>query len=623
MKKIYIAAGLFLAIASGYGQNRSSEKADKLYDSYQYVAAIEEYLKLAEGNKGDSHVYRQLADSYYNVFNMGEAARWYAKAAESSQDAETYYRYAQALKSQGKYQEANRQMDRFAALLPNDQRAKDHKANPDYIPSLSNRDRLFDISETSISSKDQGDFGAVLSNDNILYFVSTRNSSNRTDKWVRQPYLDIFQSVRNADGTLSEPKAVNELNTAFHDGPVTVSADGNTMFFARDGLNDGNFDRDRKNNVKIGQQGLYRATRVDGRWTDIQALPFNSKSYSVTHPSLSPDGKTLYFTSNMPGGHGDSDIWKVSVDGSNYGKPQNLGPNVNTAGKEGFPSIGENGILYFASSGKQGFGGLDVFRADLNRDGEAVNVGKPVNSEKDDFSFSFNTSKNEGYFSSNRNGTDDIIRAVPVCRVEATAMVKDGKTGRALPGAGVSILDARKNVIATKQSDSKGEVSFDVDCDTEYVLQASKKDYEAGSGRVGKTKGGRTSVDISLEPVEVVITDTEVILKSIYFEFDRSNITQQGAAELDKLVNVMEKYPDMVIYVKSHTDGKGSAAYNLRLSEQRAQSTVQYLVSKGIGKERVSGKGFGNTEPKVDCRANCTEEEDAQNRRSEFKIIKR
>lgn len=623
MKKIYIAAGLLLAIASGYGQNRSSEKADRLYDSYQYVAAIDEYLKLAEGNKGDSHVYRQLADSYYNVFNMGEAARWYAKAAESSQDAETYYRYAQALKSQGKYQEANRQMDRFAALLPNDQRAKDHKANPDYIPSLSNRDRLFDISETSISSKDQGDFGAVLSNDNILYFVSTRNNSNRTDKWVRQPYLDIFQSVRNADGTLSEPKAVSELNTAFHDGPVTVSADGNTMFFARDGLNDGNFDRDRKNNVKIGQQGLYRATRVDGKWTNIQALPFNSKSYSVTHPSLSPDGKTLYFTSNMPGGHGDSDIWKVSVDGSNYGKPQNLGPNVNTAGKEGFPSIGENGILYFASSGKQGFGGLDVFRADLNRDGEAVNVGKPVNSEKDDFSFSFNTAKNEGYFSSNRNGTDDIIRAVPVCRVEAIAMVKDGRTGRALPGAGVSILDARKNVIATKQSDSKGEVSFDVDCDTEYVLQATKKDYEAGSGRVGKTKGGRTSVDISLEPVEVVITDTEVILKSIYFEFDRSNITQQGAAELDKLVNVMEKYPDMVIYVKSHTDGKGSAAYNLRLSEQRAQSTVQYLVSKGISKDRVSGKGFGSTEPKVDCRANCTEEEDAQNRRSEFKIIKR
>lgn len=623
MKKIYIAAGLLLAIASGYGQNKSSEKADNLYNSYQYVAAIEEYLKLAEGKKGDSHVYRQLADSYYNVFNMPEAARWYARAAEGSQDAETYYRYAQALRSQGKYQEANRQMDKFANLLPNDQRARDHKANPDYIPSLSGKGKLFDISETTINSKDQSDFGAVLSNDNILYFVSTRNNSNKTDKWVKQPYLDIFQAVRNADGTLSEPKAVSELNTAFHDGPVTISADGNTLFFARDGLNDGNFDKDRKNNVKIGQQGLYRATRVDGKWANIQALPFNSKSYSVTHPSLSPDGKTLYFTSNMPGGHGDSDIWKVSVDGSNYGKPQNLGPNVNTAGKEGFPSIGDNGILYFASSGKQGFGGLDVFRADLNRDGEAVNVGKPVNSEKDDFSFSFNTAKNEGYFSSNRNGTDNIIKAVPVCRVEAMAMVKDGKTGRSLSDASVSILDAKKNVIATRQSGANGEVSFEVDCDTEYVFQATKKDYEAGSGRVTKTKGGRTSVDIALEPVEVVITDTEVLLKNIYFEFNRSNITQQGAAELDKLVNVMNKYPNMVIYVKSHTDGKGSAAYNLKLSEQRAQSTVQYLVSKGISKDRLSGKGFGITEPKIDCKSNCTEEEDAQNRRSEFKIIKK
>ncbi|WP_447636270.1 OmpA family protein [Flavobacterium microcysteis] len=623
MKKIYIAAGLLLAIASGYGQNKDSEKADRLYGSYQYVAAIEEYLKLAEGKKGDSHVYKQLADSYYNVFNMPEAARWYAKAGESNQDAETYYRYAQALRSQGKYQEANKQMDKFASLVPNDQRAKDHKANPNYIPSLSGKDKLFDISETTINSKDQSDFGAVLSNDNILYFVSTRNNSNKTDKWVKQPYLDIFQSIRNTDGTLSEPKAVNELNTAFHDGPVTISADGNTIFFARDGLNDGNFDKDRKNNVKIGQQGLYRATRVDGRWTNIQALPFNSKSYSVTHPSLSPDGKTLYFTSNMPGGHGDSDIWKVSVDGTSYGKPQNLGSNVNTAGKEGFPSITDNGILYFASSGKQGFGGLDVFKADLNKDGEAINVGKPVNSEKDDFSFSFNTAKNEGYFSSNRNGKDNIIKAVPVCRVEAIAMVKDSKTGRALSDASVSILDAKKNVIATKQSGANGEVSFDVECDTEYVFQATKKDYEAGSGRVTKTKGGKTSVDIALEPVEVVITDTEVLLKNIYFEFNKSNITQQGATELDKLVNVMNKYPDMVIYVKSHTDGKGSAAYNLKLSEQRAQSTVQYLVSKGINKERLSGKGFGITEPKIDCKSNCTEDEDAQNRRSEFKIIKR
>ncbi|WDO14612.1 OmpA family protein [Flavobacterium sp. WW92] len=623
MKKIYIAAGLFLTLMSSYGQNKSSEKADNLYDSYQYVAAIEEYLKLAESKKADSHVYKQLADSYYNVFNMEEASKWYAKAVATNQDAETYYRFAQALKSQGKYQEANKQMDKFASLLPNDQRAKDHKANPNYIPSLASKDKLFDISETTINSKDQSDFGAVLSSDNILYFVSTRNNSNKTDKWVKQPYLDIFQSIRNVDGTLSEPKTVNELNTSFHDGPVTVSADGNTIFFARDGLNDGNFDKDRKNNVKIGQQGIYKATKVDGKWTNIQALPFNSKNYSVTHPSLSQDGKTLYFTSNMPGGHGDSDIWKVTVDGNNYGKPQNLGSNVNTAGKEGFPFISDNTVLYFASSGKQGFGGLDVFKADIAKNEEAVNVGKPVNSEKDDFSFSFNTNKNEGYFSSNRNGVDNIIKAVPVCRVEAIAVVKDRKTGQLLPDASVAILDNKRNIIATKQSNSKGEASFDVECDTDYVFQVSKKDYEPGTYTIAKAKGGKATVEATLEPVEVIITDKEVLLKNIYFEFNKSNITQQGANELDKLVTVMNKYPSMVIFVKSHTDNKGSVAYNLKLSDQRAQATVQYLVSKGIAKERLSGKGFGSSEPKIDCKADCSDEQNAQNRRSEFMIIKK
>lgn len=623
MKKIYITASLFLTLVSSYGQNKSSEKADNLYDSYQYVAAIEEYLKLAESKKVDSHVYKQLADSYYNVFNMEEASKWYAKAVTTNQDAETYYRFAQALKSQGKYQEANKQMDKFASLLPNDQRAKDHKANPNYIPSLANKDKWFDISETTINSKDQSDFGAVLSNDNVLYFVSTRNNSNKTDKWIKQPYLDIFQSIRNADGTLSEPKTVSELNTSFHDGPVSVSADGNTIFFARDGLSDGNFNKDKKNNVKIGQQGIYKATKVDGKWTNIQALPFNSKNYSVTHPSLSQDGKTLYFTSNMPGGHGDSDIWKVSVDGNTYGKPQNLGSNVNTAGKEGFPFISENTILYFASSGKQGFGGLDVFKADISKNEEAVNIGKPVNSEKDDFSFSFNTNKNEGYFSSNRNGKDNIIKAIPICRVEAIAIVKDSKTGRLLSDANVAILDSKRNIIVTKQSNGEGKISFDVECDTEYVFQVSKKDYEPGSYTVAKTKGGKVTVEAILEPVEVIITEKEVLLNNIYFEFDKSNITEQGARELDKLVTVMNKYPSMVIFVKSHTDSKGSAAYNMKLSEQRAQATVQYLVSKGIAKDRLSGKGFGSSEPKIDCKADCSDEQNAQNRRSEFMIIKK
>ncbi len=621
MKKQYITLGLVLLLTASYGQDKFTEKADKLFENYQYVEAIAEYQKLAEGKNANTYVYTQLADSYYNVFNMAEAAKWYAKATQNKTNAETYYRYAQTLKAMGNYQEANKQMDTFASLMPNDARAKEHKANPNYIPSLTNRSKMFDVATTTINSKDQSDFGAVLTNDNTLYFVSTRNTSKRTDKWANQPYLDIFQTTRNSDGTFSEPKPVSELNTAFHDGPVTISSDGNTMYFARDGHSAGQYERN-KNNVKVGQQGIYKATKIDGKWSQIEALPFNSTTYSVTNPSLSKDGKTLYFASNMPGGMGESDIWKVSVGANGYGKPENLGPAVNTPGKENFPFIADEDILYYASSGKQGFGGLDIFKVDLKSSEPAQNLGKPVNTEKDDFSFSFNKSQNIGFFASNRNGMDAIYTAIPICSAEAIAIVTNKKTGALLSNASVAILDAKGNTIATKQTGSKGKVRYETDCETAYTFQVTAPDFETASFPVQKVKSGEVLVETPLLPVEVIITDKEVLLNPVFFDFDKSNITEQGANELNKLVTVMKNHPTMVIFVKSHTDSKGSAAYNLRLSEQRAQSTVQYLISKGVEKERISGKGFGNTEPKNNC-TNCTEEQHAQNRRSEFIIIKK
>ena len=623
MKNIFFLLALSSLTYTSFSQNKQTEKADKFFETYQYVAAVEEYLKLVESKKADHYVFKQLADSYYNVYNTKEAAKWYAKAVVKSQDGETFYRYAQTLKSQGKYQEANAQMDKFALLLPNDQRAKDHKLNPNYIPSLADKTKLFDIAETNINSKDQSDFGAVLTNDNTLYFASTRNTSNKTDKWNNQPYLDIFSSTLMPNGTLSEPQKVTELNTPYHDGPVTVSLDGNTMFFARDGHSEGVFEKDKKNKIQIGEQGLYKAIKVDGKWSSITALPFNSKNYSVSHPSLSKDGQTLYFASNMPGGLGDTDIWKVTINGSTYGKPENLGASVNTAGKEGFPFITENNVLYFASSGRQGFGGLDVFKLDLNNPTETINIGKPVNSENDDFSFSFNTTKNIGFLSSNRSGIDNIYAATPVCSAQVIAVVKDKNTGNVIKNATISILDEKKNVITVNQTDANGEVIYDINCLTSYSLQVTSNDYDPASAQVEKVKNGKTTVEITLEPVEVIVTETEVILKNIYFEFNKSNITAQGATELDKLVKVMKDYPSMEILIKSHTDSTGTATYNLNLSHQRAQSTVQYLISKGIAKDRLSGKGQGFTEPKIDCKENCNDEQDAQNRRSEFLIVKK
>jgi outer membrane protein OmpA-like peptidoglycan-associated protein len=621
MKKIYTTFILIVSLAVSYGQNSATSKADKLFESYQYVAAIEEYLKLAESKNANEYVYTQLAESYYNVFDSKNASKWYAKAVKGKAEAEIYFRYAQTLKVLGNYQEANKQMDVFAKMVPKDERAKEHLANPNYIPSLSTDAKLFDVADTNIKNKGQSDFGAVLTNDNTLYFASTRNSSNRTDSYSDQPYLDIYKSTRAANGNFSEPIPVKELNTPFHDGPVTISSDGTTMFFARDGHSEGQYGKSKNGNIKVGEQGIYKATKVDGKWSNVESLPFNSTSHSSTNPSLSTDGKTLYFASNMPGGLGESDIWKVSVTSNGYGKPENLGANVNTAARENFPFITDDNILYFASTGHQGIGGYDVYKINLNGTEQAQNLGKPVNTEKDDFSFSFNKSVNIGYFSSNRKGTDAIYTATPVCKAEALIVVTNSKTNAVLANASVAILDAKGNVIETKQTNAEGKVNYGIECNVGYGLKVSAPNFENAVSAVKPATAGETIVEVALMPTSVIITDTEVILNPVYFEYDKSNITAQGAVELDKLIKVMNDYPNMIIFVKSHTDSKGSDTYNLNLSEKRAQSTVQYLISKGIATARISGKGYGSTVQKVKC-TKCTAEQDAQNRRSEFMIVK-
>ncbi len=622
MKKTYITLSFVFAGLVASAQNKDTQAADKLYNRYEYIDAAEEYLKLVSANKADNYVYRQLADSYYNVFNTAEAAKWYAKATEEKQDAEVYYRYAQMLKAEGKYDQANKQMEKFAAMAPNDQRAIAFKREPNYIPRLKNQMKLFDSKTMDINS-DKSDFAAVLTNDNTLYFASARNTAKKTYGYNDEPYLDLYYATRNADGTYSKPMEVNGVNTKFHDGPATLSADGNTMYFSSETFKDGQFDKDKSKKLKYGKVGLFKATKEGDKWTNIKALPFNNKDYNVGNPSLSKDGKTLYFSSDMPGGIGGSDIWKVAVNGDNdYGTPENLGNKINTEGRENFPFITDENKLYFSSEGRQGFGGLDVFVVDLNAGMEVKNVGMPVNSEKDDFAFSFNTVNKVGFFSSNRGGQDDIYAAIPVCGLQINATAKNAKTGELLSGASVAILDEKNNLIETKYTTADGFVGYAVDCDKPYTLQVSKEGFVSKTIPVSKKDGGDLPIIAELDPIDVIVTETEVILNDIFFEYNKSNITKEGAFELDKLVQVMKNSPEMVIMVKSHTDSRGTDKFNMNLSERRAKATVQYVISKGIAKDRISGKGYGESEPKVTC-DKCSEEEHAKNRRSEFMIVKK
>jgi len=622
MKNIYITLSFVIASGVLSAQNKDTKTADKLYKKFEYVDAAAAYQKLVDNGQADAYVYKQMADSYYNVFNAKEAAKAYKAAISAEkQDAETYYRYAQMLKASGNPEEANKQMQEFASMKPNDERAKAFKSNPNYLPKLKEQAKLYDIAVSDISS-DKSDFGAVLTNDNEVYFTSARNEARKTYGWSEEPYLDLYKATYNANGTISEATLVEGINTKWHDGPATISADGNTMYFASESYNDNLYEKDKANKLKYSQVNLYKATKVDGKWSNIKSLPFNSKEYSTSNPSLSKDGKTLYFSSNMPGSKGGIDIWKVSVNGDEYGTPENAGDKVNTEGNESFPFITDENVLFFSSDARQGFGGLDVFQLDLNKNDGAKNVGQPVNSEKDDFAFTYNATKQVGFFSSNRTGVDNIYKANPVCGVLVVSNVKNAKNGNTLSDAKVILLDKANKVVATKMTDARGNASFDVSCDEPYSLQVSKDGFDPNSLAIDKTRGGEVAANITLEPVKPIITETEVILQPIYFEFNKSNITAAGAEELDKLVEVMNEHPEMVIFAKSHTDSRGSDKYNLNLSDRRAKATVQYIISKGISKDRITGQGFGETEPKVAC-DECTEEEFAQNRRSEFLIVKK
>jgi outer membrane protein OmpA-like peptidoglycan-associated protein len=311
----------------------------------------------------------------------------------------------------------------------------------------------------------------------------------------------------------------------------------------------------------------------------------------------------------------------VAINGSNYGEPVNL-TDINTPADENFPFItDDNQTLYFSSKGQLGLGGYDVFSYKMATK-KIDNLGKSVNSSQDDFAFSYNSEKKIGFMASNKEGNDNIYIVDPVCAVNLIASVTDKKTGQPIAGAKVDILDSNKKTLNSYTTDANGEIKSLCGCNKDHSLIVAKSGYQLGSAMFNSDQENY-KVNIALEPIEVIITETEVILNPIFFEFNKHNITLQAAEELDRLVKVMKDNPEMIILVKSHTDNRGKDDYNLILSGRRAKSTVQYVISKGIDEARITAEGKGETEPKFDCGENCTEDQHNQNRRSEFKIIKK
>lgn len=621
MKNIKITIiALLLASFSGIAQNKSTEKADKLFKKLQYVDAINAYNKLVEKGEADTYVYGRLAEANFNVYNTEEAERWYAKALTTSEDSEMVYNYAQMLKANGKQDASNAQMDKFASLSPKDDRAVAFKANSGYLPQLLNAKSNYTLDTLAFNSE-ASDFGGTVSND-MLYFASARNTSRKTYKRTEEAFLDVYQVATTGEGEAGTVKGA--VNTKYHEGLVTFSPDGETMYFSRESFYAGDSEKLEGDKTKFSVHYLYKTTKNGDSWKKAEQLPFNNSAYSLRDPSLSLDGNTLYFASNMPNGFGMYDLYKVSVntDGT-FGEPENLGSKVNTAGNEGFPYMSSDNTLYFSSTGHLGLGGLDVFEL---KKGKVSNVGLPVNSSADDLAFTIDEESGEGFVSSNREGgkgNDDIYKILRIkpCYTDVFATVVDKETNNPIAGAEVVIRDANGNVVLKETTKVNGTVTYKTLCETDLTLSVSKMDFESNSMSYKVGKIPEDKVQVTMQPIEKLIVADEVVLNPILFDFDKSNITAQGAFELDKLILIMTKYPSMVIFAKSHTDNIGKDKYNMQLSDRRAQSTVQYVISKGIAKERITGQGFGESEPKVDCGRKCTDEERQINRRSEFKIV--
>ncbi|MFC0603563.1 OmpA family protein [Winogradskyella pulchriflava] len=623
---------LFIALMSGLcltAQNNNTKKADKEFARFEYVDAAKSYKKLVDNGDATPYVYAQLAESYYNIFNTVEAEKWYAKALESSENPEMIYKYSEMLKANGKYEESNQQMERFASMRPSDNRATAFRKNPNYLPKILEQGKKFNVQNGSFNTA-QSDFGGI-TNDGKLYITSARNDNRKTYGWNDEPFLDIYTLTKNSDGSYQAATLMNnKINTKHHEGLVSFTPDGKTMYFSRESYFEKDFQKDSLSSVRYSQLYLFKATKLGSDWDTVESLAINSENYSVKNPSVSADGSTLYFSSNMPGGYGLFDIYKapINADGT-IGEPVNLGQKVNTEGQEMFPYISSNNTLYFSSNGHLGLGGMDVFYT-KEIDGKLApvrNVGIPINSNGDDFAFTIDEESEEGFVSSNREGgqgSDDIYtfkKLQPLCDVLIVSTVLDDKTREPIEGASVTLYDAEGNKVTSKTTNAEGVAEFIVECEQDTELEVVMEDFESKKVPVKGSNEEELAVQISLDPIEKIITPEAIVLNPIYFDFDKSNITAQAAFELDKLVQIMNKYPDLVINATSHTDSRGSESYNQRLSQRRAKSTQQYVISKGIDASRISAEGKGESDLKVKCGANCTDEEHQQNRRSEFLIV--
>ena len=640
--KLFVCYTLLILISfSGYSQEHSVFSGDKKYEQYEYVDAISTYEKVAEKGYKDEQLFKRLGNAYYFNADFVKAAKWYEALflMNKNQDPEYLYRYSQTLKSVGEYDKASKMLDQFSKATGNDLRAKLYEKHKNYLEEIKANSGRFNIVDAGVNSE-YSDYGSSFLGDKLV-FASARDTggvSKNVFKWNNQSFTNLYASKIGSDDNLEAPKRFgNKINSKFHEATPVFTKDGKTLYFTRNNFLDGKRGKDSKSVTLLK---MYKSTLVDGQWTNITELPFNSDYYSVAHPALSLDEKTLYFASDMPGTLGQSDLFKVTINtNGTYSTPENLGAKINTEGRETFPAISAENELYFASDGRPGLGGLDIYvtRLDQNQNiGEIQNIGAPANSPKDDFAFIIDSETRKGFFTSNRDGGkgfDDIYKFTEtkklICEQNLVGVIKDKETGEILTEVKVSLLDENFQILKESTTDDLGQYRFEVVCGKTYYVRVEKKNYETGEKGIAITnKSNISRLDFEFEKrIKPIGLGTDLAktlnIPIIYFDLDKSSIRKDAAYELEKIIVVMNDFPKLKINIRSHTDSRQTAKYNNILSERRAKSTRDWLIKRGVDANRLTAKGYGESQLVNHCAdgVKCSEAEHQENRRSEFVIV--
>ena len=631
-----------LVIQLIYSQTKN-KAADALFDKMYYVEAAKSYELSINNGDASKEILQRLGDAYYFNTKMSSASKWYGKLIAdypNEVSAEYLFRYAQSLQGIQNYELAKKWMKAFAEKQKStDPRAKNFSLKNVTLEDIENIKPSFILENLEINSA-YSDFGPMFYKGDLVYSTTIDSSYYKTEKygWNDQPFLNMQLgkiSETQSNVTFKE-RFGKDITTKYHEACIAFSPDEKTIYFTRNNYN-GKLKRDSKgiNNLKIFSATASENSNGTVSWKDIQELPFNSDDYSVGHPSVSKDGKKLYFVSDMPGTIGSTDIFVVDILGNNqFSQPKNLGEKINTTGREMFPYITDQ-ALYFSSDGFLGLGGLDVFESRIN-DGvfdAPANLGAPLNSNRDDFGYIVNESTNKGFVCSNRKtgkGDDDIYSFERSCNQAIGGYVFDAISNNRIAGAMFTLKNANGIKVAetVSQLDGKYDFNNNVNCNTSYTIEVSKENYNNNTKAiVTANSSGKTEALVGLDPALIVRENGLLKIKIgiIYFDLDKSDIRYDAAIELNKVVLLMYQYNTVVIRIESHTDSRANDQYNLELSDRRAKATRDYLISQGVAPERIeSAIGYGETQLLNNCSNGipCTEAQHQVNRRSEFIITK-